>query len=123
LDQTWLVVQVTADRVLAAELSRCCSEHRVFFCAVDQPDFSSYSHMALARSGALTIAISTEGQVPALGRRLRDELLRLLEEANAAREVEVLSELRAATPPERRREVLTRAVADVALTGELRFKK
>jgi len=123
LDETWLVVQVAMDDALAAEVSRCCAERRVFFCAVDQPHFSSYSHMALARSGALTIAISTEGQAPALGRRLRDELSRVLDAADAAREVERLSALRAATPPVRRREVLTRAVADVELTGELRFKK
>jgi siroheme synthase-like protein len=123
LNDAWLVVQVALDGALAAELSRCCGEHRVFFCAVDQPEFSSYSHMALARSGALTLAISTEGQVPALGRRLRDELSRLLDAADAAREVERLSALRRTTPPELRREVLMRAVADVELTGELRFKK
>jgi len=123
LDDTWLVVQVAVNGSLAAELSRCCAERRIFFCAVDQPEFSSYSHMALARSGALTLAISTEGQIPALGRRLRDELSRILDAADAAREVEQLSALRRATPPDRRREVLTRAVADVELTGELRFKK
>ena len=123
LDDVWLVVQTSSDAELAADLARRCDARRIFFCAVDQPKNSSYSHLALARAGALSIAIGTDGQVPALGRRLRQELSRLLDAANAAAEVERLAQLRAATPAAERREVLSRAVADVTLTGELRFKK
>jgi siroheme synthase (precorrin-2 oxidase/ferrochelatase) len=123
LDDTWLVVQTSMDAVLAADLAARCDARRIFFCAVDQPKNSSYSHLALARAGALTLAIGTEGKVPALGRRLRQELSRVLDEANASAEVERLAELRAQTPPEQRREVLARAVADVQLTGQLRFRK
>jgi hypothetical protein len=71
----------------------------------------------------LTVAIGTDGRVPALGRRLGQELSRVLDEAGAAEEVERLAQLRAETAPEQRREVLTRAVADVHLTGQLRFRK
>jgi siroheme synthase-like protein len=123
LDDTWLVVQTSQDSALAADLARRCDARRIFFCAVDQPQHSSYSHLALTRAGALTVAIGTEGRVPALGRRLRLELARVLDEANAASEVERLAALRAATPAAERREVLSRAVADVRLTGQLLFKK
>jgi len=123
LDDAWLVVQVTRDAALAAELAQLCEQRRLFFCAVDQPEDSSYSHLALARAGSLTVAIGTEGQAPALARRLREELSRVLSEAGAADEVTRLAALRVETPEAERREVLGRAVADVHLTGALRFKK
>jgi precorrin-2 dehydrogenase/sirohydrochlorin ferrochelatase len=123
LDDAWLVVQVTRDAALSAELARHCERRRVFFCAVDQPKDSTYSHLALARAGALTVAVGTEGQAPALARRLREELSRVLNEAGAADEVARLAALRAETPDAERRELLGRAVAEVHFTGVLRFKK
>jgi siroheme synthase-like protein len=123
LDDAWLVVQATQDAALAHRLGAACEARRIFFCAVDQPETSSYSHLALARAGSLSIAIGTEGRAPALGRRLREELARVLREAGAAEEVERLAALRAATPGRERREVLGRAVADVHFTGALRFRK
>jgi siroheme synthase-like protein len=123
LDDAWLVVQTTQDAELASRLASSCDQRRIFFCAVDQPKSSSYSHLALARAGSLTLAIGTEGRAPALGRKLREELARLLSEADAAEEVERLAALRDATPSAERREVLTHAVTDVHFTGALRFRK
>ncbi len=123
LDEAWLVVQATQDAALARQLGALCESRRVFFCAIDQPEHSSYAHLALARAGSLTLAIGTEGRAPALGRRLREEFSRVLSEAGAAEEVERLAALRAATPAHERRETLGRAVADVHLSGALRFRK
>jgi len=123
LDQAWLVVQATRDAELARRLGALCERAQIFFCAVDQPENSSYAHLALVRAGSLTLAIGTEGRAPALGRRLREELSRLLLEAGAAEEVERIAELRAATPSAERRAALNRAVADVHFTGALRFRK
>ena len=123
LDEAWLVVQVAQDAALASRVGGLCEARRIFFCAVDQPENSSYAHLALVRAGSLTLAIGTEGRAPALGRRLREEFSRLLSEADAADEVERLAALRAATPSAERRDVLGRAVADVHLTGTLRFRK
>ena len=123
LEDAWLVVQVTQDAELARRVGQACQARRIFFCALDQPENSSYAHLALARTGSLTIAIGTEGRAPALGRRLREELVRVLSEAQAAEEVERLAALRAATPKAERREALGRAVADVHFTGKLRFRK
>ena len=123
LDDAWLVIQVSQDSVLAREVCQLCGARRIFFCAVDQPRNSSYSHMALARSGSLTLAVATDGRAPALGRKLREELARLLSEAHAADEVDRLAKLREQTPVSERREVLTRAVAEVHFSGHLRFSK
>ncbi len=123
LEEVWLVVQASSDAALATRVAADCAARRVFFCAVDQPDHSSYSHLALARAGSLTLAIGTEGRAPALGRKLRQELSRLLEEAGAAEEVEALCALRERTPRAERREALGRAVADVHFSGALRFRK
>jgi siroheme synthase-like protein len=123
LDDAWLVVQVSSDAALAARVAALCDARRIFFCAVDQPKLSSYTHLALARAGSLTLAVGTEGRAPALGRRLREELSRVLLESHAAEEVERLARMREATPSEQRREVLGRAVADVHFTGGLRFRK
>jgi siroheme synthase-like protein len=123
LDGAWLVVQTTQDAAMAERIGRLCEARQQFFCAVDQPEHGSYAHLALARAGSLTLAIGTEGRAPALGRRLREELSRVLADAGAAEEVERLAALRAATPSGQRREVLSRAVADVHLTGTLRFRK
>jgi siroheme synthase-like protein len=123
LDDAWLVVQAVADAALAQRVAALCEARRIFFCAVDQPKHSSYSHLALARAGSLTLAIGTEGRAPALGRRLREELERLLTEANAAEEVERLAGLREHTPSSERRETLGRAVEGVHFTGGLRFRK
>jgi precorrin-2 dehydrogenase/sirohydrochlorin ferrochelatase len=123
LDEAWLVVQATQDSVLARRLGALCQARRIFFCAIDQPENSSYAHLALVRAGSLTVAIGTEGRAPALGRRLREELARVLGESGAAEEVERLATLRATTPSAERREALGRAVADVHFTGALRFRK
>ena len=123
LDDAWLVVQANQDAALAKRLADACNARRIFFCAIDQPANSSYSHLALVRAGSLTVAIGTDGRVPALGRRLREEVTRVLIESSAADEVERLAALRAATPAAERREVMARAVADVHLTGTLRFRK
>jgi len=123
LDDAWLVVQVTQDAELARRVGANCQARRIFFCALDQPENSSYAHLALVRAGSLTVAIGTEGRAPALGRRLREEMARVLGESGAADEVERLATLRAATPSAERREALSRAVVDVHFTGSLRFRK
>jgi len=119
LDGKWLAVLVDENATLAARMARIAEAQRVFFCAVDQPQHNSYAHMAQARAGLLTIAISTAGQAPALGRRLREELERLLAAANMAAFVDKLAALRQVTPSSDRRKVLGDAVAGVHFSGKL----
>jgi precorrin-2 dehydrogenase/sirohydrochlorin ferrochelatase len=121
LNGKWLAVLVDENAPLAARMANLAEAERVFFCAVDQPRYNSYAHMAQARAGLLTIAISTAGQAPALGRRLREELERLLAAANMSAFVEKLANLRQITPSSERRKVLGDAVAGVHFSGELKL--
>jgi precorrin-2 dehydrogenase / sirohydrochlorin ferrochelatase len=123
LNEQWLAVLVDENPLLAARMAKLAESARVFFCAVDQPEHNSYAHMAQARAGLLTIAISTAGQAPALGRRLREELERLLVSAKMTAFVDQLAELRARTPSAERRRVLGAAVSGVHFSGELELGK
>jgi siroheme synthase (precorrin-2 oxidase/ferrochelatase) len=66
--------RVTADAAAAGAALRY---------AHDQPHVSDFAFPALARRGPLAVAISTDGAAPALARRLREEVSRLLEDAGA----------------------------------------
>ena len=123
LNDKWLAVLVDEDHALATRMARLAEAGRVFFCAVDQPEHNGYAHMAQARAGLLTIAISTAGQAPALGRRLREELDRLLTRSQMAAFVAELAALRARTPSAERRSVLGAAVSAVRFTGQLELGK
>jgi siroheme synthase-like protein len=119
LDGVWLAVLGDRDATRAERMARAAEARRVFFCAVDQPSFGSFSHLALARAGALSVGISTRGRAPALARRLREELERLFRAAGLERFVEGLAALRARTPSAERARVLGQAVANVRFTGAL----
>ena len=119
LEGKWLAVLVDTNPTLATYMAGIANAQRVFFCAVDQPEHNSYAHMAQARAGLLTIAISTAGQAPALGRRLREELERLLSASKMADFIERLATLRAQTPSADRRKVLGEAVSSVRFDGKL----
>lgn len=123
LDGIWVAVLADRDPALEEALGRAAEEKRVLFCAVDRPQRGSFAHMALARAGLVSVAISTEGQAPALGRRLRQELQRLMDRAGLAAFADRLAALRARTPPEARREVLGKAVAGLCIEGSLSLEE
>jgi len=102
-------------------MAALCEERRVLFCATDQAQRNSFSHLALARAGVVTAAIGTRGRAPALGRKLREELERVFDEADLAHFADELAKLRDATPPEARRAVLAEALAHVRFEGRLRL--
>ncbi|HVU00218.1 MAG TPA: NAD(P)-dependent oxidoreductase [Polyangiaceae bacterium] len=114
-----LAVLTDLDPVLAARMDAATGACSTFFCAVDQPAFGSFSHLAIARAGDVLVAVSTNGRAPALARRLREELERVLAASRIVAFVEKLAALRDATPSEDRKRVLGKAVADVRITGEL----
>jgi len=119
LDGVWLAVLTDRDTELAARMASAADERRVFFCAVDQPDYGSYSHLAITRAGPLFAAIGTQGEVPALARRLRELLDELFATSGFAAFAESLARIRKRTPAERRRQVLNAAVESVRLEGRL----
>jgi len=119
LEGKWLCVLVGAAPELALDVAAAAERARVLFCATDGPEKNSFSHMALARAGSLVIAVGTAGVAPALARRLREELQRLLDESDMTTFVERLAELRRQTPSADRKKVLGDAVAEVRFTGKL----
>ncbi|HET9929820.1 MAG TPA: NAD(P)-dependent oxidoreductase [Polyangiaceae bacterium] len=122
LNGKWLAVLVDRNNELGARLAALCDDRRILFCAVDQQQKNSFSHMALVRRGVITIAISTMGRVPALGRRLREELERVFDESGLAAFADRLAALRDATPPEKRRTVLGEVTRAVRFEGRLKLE-
>jgi siroheme synthase-like protein len=115
LEDVWLAVLSDPEPALAATMAAAAAKHRVFFCAVDQPEHSTFFHPAVARSGPVVVAVSTSGTAPALSRRLREELERVLNDAEVGAFVESLVALRSRTPSAERKAVLGDAVANVRL--------
>jgi siroheme synthase-like protein len=119
LTDTWLVVLADSDAELAARIARAAEVRRILYCAIDQPTFGNFAHLAEASASDLRIAISTAGRVPALARRLRQELQRLLDEADFVNFFEHLAAIRQATPPAARRQLLAFRLAGLRFSGKL----
>jgi precorrin-2 dehydrogenase / sirohydrochlorin ferrochelatase len=114
----WLVVLTARDPALAKRIAQAAELERAFFCAVDQPAFNSFAHLALATASDLTIAISTGGRIPALARRLQLELQRLLDQSQFAEFFERLAEKRAILLESARKSRLTALLDQLRLTGK-----
>lgn len=119
LDGCWLAVLTDSDAELAGRMAADARARRVFFCAVDQPEVNSFSHLAIARAASLFVAVGSEGATPSLSRRLRQELARMMHESDLAAFVERLARKRAALPKGARAQVMNEAVRDVRITGRI----
>lgn len=119
LDDAFLLLLTDRDETLAARLEQAAGARKLLYCAVDQPAFGNFSHLAIARAGLLFAAIGTQGDAPALARRLRELLEQLFASAGLADFAERLARLRAVTPSAERRRVLGEAVRDVRIDGRL----
>jgi siroheme synthase-like protein len=119
LEGASLAILVNRDDSLAHRMAIEAAALRLPFCAIDQPDRCSFVHLAVARRGSLMVAVSTSGKAPALATRLKTELERLLEAANAAGFIEQLAGLRERVPVELRSRLLHRLMRKVKLTGTL----
>jgi siroheme synthase-like protein len=118
-----LAVLVEQNAELARTMFAAAEARRIFFCALDQPACCSFSHLAQARAADLIIAISTSGRAPALAGRLREEIQRLLDEANMAEFFERVARLRRELPAARRRDVLQRTLRALKFSGKLGLPK
>ena len=119
LQGKWLAVLCERNRELARRMAQDAEQRRVFFCAIDQPAHNSFAHVAVARSGPLFLAVGSEGKAPALARRLRMELQKLVQDRIFASFVERIVALREATPAVDRARVLNRAVEKLHLEWRL----
>ncbi|HET6612214.1 MAG TPA: NAD(P)-dependent oxidoreductase [Kofleriaceae bacterium] len=108
----------------AADNARAVTLARRAGCLVyahDQPSISDFAMPALTRRGPLQIAIATDGIAPALSRRLRQELSRILDAAGPRldRLIARLADIRARPADDARRAELSRVAAALHLDGAL----
>jgi len=70
----FLVIAATDDGDLNSRIASDAERRNLLCNVVDVPREGNFIVPALVRRGALTLAISTDGQSPALARRIREEL-------------------------------------------------
>ena len=78
LRSVWLVYAATDDPVINELVSRSAQRTRVFANVVDQTSLCSFVAPAIFRRDPLVIAISTGGASPALAKKLRRDLGRMI---------------------------------------------
>jgi precorrin-2 dehydrogenase/sirohydrochlorin ferrochelatase len=110
LDDVFLVVAATSWTELHQQIFREATQRGVLCNIVDVPELCDFYYPAVVQRGALQIAISTEGNSPALAQRLRKELeaqfgpeWEYWVEHLAAERDKVLAEI---TDPEHRKQLL-----------------
>lgn len=74
LDEMFLVVAATFSPELHDQIHAEAQRRGVLCNVADVPELCDFYYPAVARRGALQIAVSTSGQSPALAQRLRKEL-------------------------------------------------
>lgn len=74
LDDAFLVVAATSSVDVNEQVYRAAQERKILCNAVDDPERCDFYYSSVVRRGQLQVAISTEGQSPALAQRLRREL-------------------------------------------------
>jgi uroporphyrin-III C-methyltransferase/precorrin-2 dehydrogenase/sirohydrochlorin ferrochelatase len=74
LNGTFLVIAATNSRDLNAAIFREAGQRNILCNVVDDPQFCDFYYPAVVPRGDLQIAISTNGQSPALAQRIRREL-------------------------------------------------
>jgi len=112
----YVVIAATADRKLNERIFRD-AERRALLCNVaDVPELCSFILPAVHREGAIAVSVSTGGASPALAKRLRSEIAKLVRPEHA----DLAEELRALRPEvktrfatyEERRDFFDRLVAE-----------
>jgi len=110
LDGVFLVVAATSLIAVNTEVHRAAQARGVLCNAVDDPERCDFYYGSVVRRGQLQVAISTEGQSPALAQRLRRDIEAQIDPAYAGWLVDLgqqRAELRArAMEPEARRQRL-----------------
>jgi len=121
-----LVIVATEDEALQARVSHAAQQRCVPVNVVDRPALSSFIMPAIVDRAPITIAISTGGAAPALARRLRAEIERVMPAAigRLARFAEIFREQVRRTldrPRDRRRfwdRVFAGRIGELALAGD-----
>ena len=123
LDGTFLAIVATASRTLNSSIYSEAERRGVLCNVVDVPEYCDFYFPAVVQRGDLQIAISTNGQSPALAQKLRQQLerqfgpgyARWVAELGATRKLVLASDL----GPQRKRELLLTLASREALQAAL----
>jgi len=74
VESAFLVIAATNSHEVNGSVFRACRAQRVLCNSVDDPEHCDFFYPAVVRRGLLQIAISTNGNLPALAARIRKEL-------------------------------------------------
>jgi precorrin-2 dehydrogenase / sirohydrochlorin ferrochelatase len=74
LDHTFLVIAATNSRDVNATIFHEARQRSILCNVVDDPEYCDFYYPAVVRRGDLQLAVSTNGQSPALAQRIRREL-------------------------------------------------
>jgi precorrin-2 dehydrogenase / sirohydrochlorin ferrochelatase len=74
LDGTFMVIAATNSRDVNAAIFHEARQRNILCNVVDDPEYCDFYYPAVVRRGDLQLAISTNGQSPALAQRIRREL-------------------------------------------------
>ncbi|MCL5996718.1 MAG: bifunctional precorrin-2 dehydrogenase/sirohydrochlorin ferrochelatase [Chloroflexi bacterium] len=95
IDPAFLVIAATGDRAVNTAIFQLADGRSRLANAVDDADHCNFIAPAVARAGALQVAVSTSGKSPALAKQLRDEIARDVLTPERARLAEFLGDWRA----------------------------
>ena len=79
----WLAIAATDNPATNQAVSRTAGRRRIFVNVVDETPLCTFIAPAIATRGLATVAVSTGGGSPALAKRLRDEVSRILDNGYA----------------------------------------
>jgi uroporphyrin-III C-methyltransferase/precorrin-2 dehydrogenase/sirohydrochlorin ferrochelatase len=82
IGQAWLVVAATSDAAVQREVCALAEAARSFAIAIDDPPNGSAYSAAVLRRAPLTVAISSDGEAPALVRLMRELFEQILPDAD-----------------------------------------
>lgn len=78
LRDAWLVCAATNEERVNERVSREAARRRIFTNVVDRKPLCSFIAPAIARRGALTVAVSTGGASPSIAQQVRDRMDRAI---------------------------------------------
>jgi siroheme synthase-like protein len=113
----FLVIAATSERAVNAAVSDAAAGLATLCNVADDPELCSFILPAVTRRDPISVAVSTGGASPALAKRIRDDIARLIgpEHADLARELASLRPWAKRTLPsyEARRDYFERLVTEV----------
>jgi precorrin-2 dehydrogenase / sirohydrochlorin ferrochelatase len=109
-----LVMCAVRDEALCARLHARADADGFLLCTVDQPQWCTFTNLAVAEVGEVVVALGSGGSAPGLLRRLRDDLVAGLG-GSFPSFTRYVSDVRAKATPEGRRDALAEAISGLRL--------